>query len=96
MLWLVSMHIQPEEIQINDLTLDDVKKDVRIRGIVSKVITKEKTLFIELMQPSTATVILFKENKDTRLNEGDYIEAVGRIEEYNGKPELIANLVKMI
>ena len=53
-------------------------------------------MLIELMQPNTIKVLLFKENKDVSLKPGDYIEASGRIEEYRNKPELIASLIKKV
>jgi DNA/RNA endonuclease YhcR with UshA esterase domain len=96
LLWLISQQMPLEESHIKDITQDNLGADVKITGIVNRVTSMEKILLIELMQPQTITVLLFKENKDTSLKPGDYIEAYGRLEEYNSKPELVGNLVKKV
>jgi len=96
LLWFISQDMQLQETQINSLDAKDAGKDIRLKGIVNRVTNMEKIMLVEMMQPYTVTVLLFKENKETSLKPGDYIEASGRIEEYHNKPELIANLVKKI
>jgi aspartyl/asparaginyl-tRNA synthetase len=96
LLWLISQQTHLEETPVRDITQDDLGADVKITGIVNRVTSMEKILLVELMQPQTITVLLFKEDKDTSLKLGDYIEAYGRLEEYNSKPELVGNLVKKV
>jgi DNA/RNA endonuclease YhcR with UshA esterase domain len=96
LLWLISQQMHLEETHAKDITQDMLEADVKITGMVNRVTSLEKILLIELMQPQTITVLLFKENQDMSLKPGDYIEAYGRLEEYNSKPELVGNLVKKV
>ena len=52
----------------------------------------EKVIFIELTGERTETVdVIVFPDSDIFVNEGDYIELSGTIEEYEGKKEIIAN-----
>ena len=71
-----------------------LSKEVKLKGTISRLNVGEKATFItlEAERTETATVILFSE-EDTALREGDYVEIVGTVEEYNGQKELLASKV---
>jgi len=61
------------------------------------VVNMEKVSFLKVAQEKTevVSIVLFKE-EDINLEKGDYVEVIGEIEEYEGKNEIIGNLVKRI
>ena len=94
-LYLVSDNINISESNINKINKDNVNEYVKIKGIVTKITDLEKVMFIEITQPSSVDVIVFKD-KNISLNERDHVEVIGKTEEYNGKKELIADRIRVI
>ena len=70
------------------------KKPIIMQGKISSISTHEKAIFLEILREKIepTTIILFA-NENTTLNAGDFIEVRGRVEEYNGKAEIIADKV---
>ncbi|MBT4604931.1 hypothetical protein HOC01_04785 [archaeon] len=79
-------------------SLDGLREDtaVVIRGKVGRVTQLEKVAFMEVENEKIeeTTVVLFT-NYDVWLNEGDYVEILGTLEEYEGKMEVIGHNVKV-
>ena len=49
------------------------------------------------MQPNEITVVLFKnENKATLIQEGNEVEIIGKVDEYEGKLEIIAQRARIV
>lgn len=71
-------------------------KEIKVVGVVQRVSQQETVAFIELAEEKieTITVVLFKD-KNVSINEGDFIEVVGSLEEYRGKKEIIGNKVEI-
>lgn len=61
-----------------------------ITGIVSEVTTSNKTVIFNVAQLDKMMVVVFD---NISLQKGDYVEVTGKIQEYNGKPELIADKI---
>lgn len=70
------------------------EEEIKINGIVGKVVEKEKVAFLEVLNEKIekVNVVLFKDEKIS-LSEGDYVEILGTVEEYEGKKEVIGNKV---
>ena len=51
-------------------------------------------VIFEVMQPNSVTVVLFESGVE--VSEGDMVEVIGEIEEYEGKREVIGNKVGVI
>lgn len=67
---------------------------VKISGTITKLTQKDKTVFAEIEAEKTekTSVIIFPEN-EIFLQEGDYVEVDGTVEEYLGKKEVLGNKV---
>jgi aspartyl/asparaginyl-tRNA synthetase len=96
-LFFISEKIEIDEAAIDRLDEIEIGTTVKIKGHVEDVQNLEKVAFLKIAQEKieTVSVVLFKE-ENISLNKGDYIEVVGEIEDYEGKKEIIGNLVKRI
>ena len=68
---------------------------MKILGRVTRFTETENVYFIEIQQPSTIDVLIFK-NEPLSLTEGDNIEIIGKIDEYEGEMEIIGNRIRVI
>ena len=96
-LYLISSNIEIKEKNIEKITLDNKDEFVKLRGIVNKVIDTEKVTIMEITQPQQITVVLFKdENKSMPIQQGNEIEIFGKVDEYEGKMEIIADRIRIV
>ena len=96
-LYLISGNIEIKEKNIEKITLENKDEFVKLRGIVSKVIDTEKVTIMEITQPQQITVVLFKdENKTMPIQEGNEVEVIGKVDEYEGKLEIIADRLRIV
>lgn len=96
-LYLISDNIKLQEKSIEKIAIENKDEIVRLRGIVSKAVDRETVTIMEITQPQVITVVLFKkENNKIDINEGNEVEIFGRIDEYEGKMEIIADRVRLI
>ncbi len=70
------------------------EEKVQIQGIISRISQQNKVVFIELQgeRVETMQAVLFPD-EELYLQEGDYVEIVGTVEEYQGKREVIATKI---
>lgn len=92
-LYLIAENIDLHYSEIKDLEKDEF---VRLKGIVDRVADSEKVAFVELMQPESISVVLFKDKEFIDIQEGDYIEVAGKTEEYEGELQIVGNMVEKI
>ena len=96
-LYLVSNNIEIKEKNIEKITLDNKDEFVNIKGTISNIVNTEKVTIIKILQPQEITVVLFKnENKTTTIQQGNEIEVIGKVDEYEDKIEIIADRVRVI
>ena len=96
-LFITSQNISVQEKTISRITLEDVDKKVKIKGSVEKVINTEKVAIINIVQPQNLDVVLFKEaNVTLDIQKDDFIEVIGKVEDYEGKLEVIGQRVRII
>lgn len=81
--------------QINKLTPNDLGSMKQFNGTITKITTKNNTTFITLTQQNTITVVLFNEPSPS-FKKDDVINVVGKIENYQGSYEVIADRVERI
>ena len=95
-LFFVSGHITIKEIDVGKINGEDVGQEVKVIGRIERVSDTDKVMFLQVGQEKveTISVVLFKEGK-IGLKEGDYIELVGELDEYDGEYSIIANAVKV-
>ncbi len=95
-LFIISETIEIEETDIDKITKAN-EEDVKLIGKISKITNLDKVIFIELEQQSKITIVVFKDkNKNISLYQGDKIEVIGQIEEYNGKLEVIGQRIRVL
>jgi len=96
---LTFLYFYAEEVQIPTAQqLDNLptEEEVHLQGIISRLSRQDRVAFIELQgeRIETMNVVLFTD-EEAYLQEGDYVEIVGIVEDYKGKKEVIAsNIVK--
>ena len=96
-IYLISNNIEIKEKNIEKITLDNKDEFVKLRGIVSRVTDTEKVTIMEITQPQQITVVLFKnENKTMPVYEGNEVEIFGKVDEYEGKLEIIADRLRVV
>ena len=96
-LYLISDNIEIKEKNIEKITLDNKDEFVKLRGIVNKVIDTERVTIMEITQPQQITVVLFKnENKTMHIQKGNEVEIFGKVDEYEGKLEIIADRLRVV
>jgi len=95
LLFIVSENIEIDEKDINKINMDSIGEYVKIKGTINQLIETEEVMILNIEQPSEITVFLFK-NKQIHLAEGNYIEVIGKIEDYKGETEIIADKIRVI
>jgi aspartyl/asparaginyl-tRNA synthetase len=96
-LFIISDNIEINEKTIDKINKDNVGEDVKLVGTVSRLTNLEDVAFIELEQPSKITIVLFKDKKkNISLYQGDTVEIIGEIDEYDGKLEVIAQRIRVL
>ena len=81
-----------ELVAVNNIENIENEQEVKLKGVITRLTQLDKVVFIELegQQAIKSDVILFP-NEELYLQEGNYVEIIGTIEEYNNKKEVIAN-----
>ena len=95
LLFIVSQSIGVDEKSIGQIDMASIGEYVKINGAVTNVVDKENVMILTIEQPSKINVVLFKK-KPVELREGNYVEVIGKIDDYEGKPELIGDKVRVI
>ncbi len=96
-LGLLFLFFYAEEVDIRSVGQLDTalpQEQVLVQGIVTRMGGNDKVLFLEIAgeRVENIEVIVFKE-EDIYLQEGDYVEITGTVEEYQGKKEVVASTV---
>jgi len=90
---LTVLYIISQTFEMDETTIDDAKnklnENIKIKGIVTKVTESNKTIVMEITQPTSIKAVYFKENGNEEFEQGDLIEATGYIEEYNNEKQMI-------
>jgi len=96
-IFFISDNIEISQSNIEKITLDNKDEMVKVKGRVSKVIDTEKVTILNILQPSEITVVLFKqENEASLIKENNEVEIIGKVDEYNGELEIIAQRARII
>jgi len=97
-LYIIAGKMEINETTINRITSGMSDDDVIVKGSVSRVTDKENIMIIELEKKEKLSVVMFKQNYPgfIDLSKGDYIEVTGKVEDYNGEKEIIAENVRFL
>ena len=96
-IYLISDNISIKEKNIEKITIANIDEYVKVRGIVSRITDTERVTIMDITQPTEITVVLFKgENKTTPIREGNEVEIIGKVDEYEDRLEIIAQRARII
>ena len=96
-LYIISDNIEIKQASIEKITLDNKDEMVKVKGIVSRLTDTEKVTIMEITQPTEITVVLFKDNNQSMpIREGNEVEIIGKVDEYNNKLEIVAQRARVI
>ena len=97
---LVALYFISTKIEVKDykpnLLNKNIGDDVRLTGVVTKITDRGNVVFIEVKQQNVVNVVLFTGDNNLKLKNGDEVEIVGKVQEYNNKNEIIAQKVRII
>ena len=97
---LLALYFISSKIEVKDYKPAELNKnvgdDVKLKGIITKISDKGNVVFVDLKNENYMTVVLFTSENDLKLKKGDNVEVIGKVQEYNGKNEIIAQKVRMI
>ena len=93
-LYFISTKIEVKDYKPN-LVNENIGDDVKLNGIVTKISDRGSVVFIEVSQQNPVAVVLFTDD-DINLKNGDTVEVIGEVQEYNGKNEIIAQKIRVI
>ena len=97
---LVALFFISQRIELKDYKPDLLNKNVgdsvKLSGKISKVTTGNNVVFIELIQQVPVSVVIFSDKEFTSLNKDDFVEIEGKVQEYNGKEEIIADKIRIM
>lgn len=94
-LYFISTKIEVKDYKPNILN-KNIGEDVKLKGSITKITDVGNVVFIEVNQQSPITVVLFTDDDSLKLNNGDNVEVIGEVQEYNGKNEIIAQKIRVI
>ena len=86
---------QPKSISASAIQWEQEGAEVLLKGVIQKVINKGNTTIILMAATDATELILFKKPL-FNLTEHLQIEARGRVTEYQGEKELVADEVRVI
>ena len=92
-LFFISRSIEIPEY--NPSQVKDVGMDVKLIGKITKIDQREGLFFIEVSKENKVEVALFTKDK-TDIKYGDNVEVLGKVQDYNGKAEILANKIRVI
>ncbi|MBW3003481.1 hypothetical protein KY328_05970 [Candidatus Woesearchaeota archaeon] len=93
---IASLFLISEKLEINEniISIDNIGKDVKVTGLVTRISDTDNVMFLEISKPEKITACIFKNRfQSININESDIITVEGEIEEYEGKLELIVNRI---
>ena len=100
-LFFVTLYIKPLEVHTTDITKDMISHEVIISGSVKSYYNKDGTIFIVLEDKFDEIDVVLFENTAKRLpvahqlKKGDNITVQGKLDEYKGELEIIANNIEI-
>ena len=94
-LYVISTKIETKKYNPNQLN-KNIGEDAMVTGRITKITDKGSVVFIEIYQQSPVNIVLFTDQNNLKLNAGDNIEVIGKIQEYNGKDEIVAQKIRVI
>ena len=110
-LYFLSESIEIGEFELDKISLETIGQTVKINGKVTNVVDTEKVMILTVENDiktdknnnnnklNKLTVVAFKSKKtasnETKEWKGKGVIIIGKVDEYNGKPEIIASEIRV-
>ena len=94
-LYFISAKIEIKDYKPAKLN-ENVGDDVKLSGIIMKISDKGNVVFIDIKQEYPVNVVMFTDNNNLNLKNGDNVEVIGKVQEYDGKNEIVAQKIRII
>lgn len=96
LLFLLSSKEIVGELQIGRLDETYLEQNVRITGTIQRFSEYEKIAYLNITQENSVKVVIFKKpDQEFNFTQGDKVEILGKVDEYNGL-QIIANYIKIL
>ncbi len=96
LLLFLSQKIDASAYQISDISTKNIDEKIKINGVATKITEKPTVTFITLKDDTgTITVVIFNKEK-LNIKSGNNIQVYGKISEYKGQLEVIADSIKKV
>ena len=93
-LYFISAKIDIKDYKPNQLN-ENVGDDVKLTGTITKISQNENVAFIEIDYGNPVTIVAFGSD-DLKLKNNDTVEVIGKVQEYKGKNEIIAQKIRVL
>jgi DNA/RNA endonuclease YhcR with UshA esterase domain len=93
LLFFISEGLDYDERTIEQINAEKIKDMVKVKGEVASISNAGNATFIRVMQPGYIEVVVFE---NISLYEGEMVEVIGKIDEYEGENEIIAHRIRSI
>lgn len=97
---LIALYFISAKIEVKDYNPSELNKnvgdDVKLSGIITKISDKGNVVFIDVKQEYPVTIVLFTDDGSLKLKNGDNVEVTGKVQDYKGKNEIIANKIMVV
>jgi DNA/RNA endonuclease YhcR with UshA esterase domain len=91
LLFFISSKLEVDDKIISQLDENDIDSNVRLDGVVTDFKNKGSVILIDVAQLEKIQVVVF--NSNFTLNKGDSVEIIGKIGEYEGNNQIIADKI---
>jgi RecJ-like exonuclease len=96
-LFLLSDTVQLSQSSIASIEQEELGRDVKIMGTIKSIRQFPSNTIITIMQPEEISIFLYKpDQRGMPLKQGDLVEIIGEIDEYNEQEQIIGNRVRVI
>jgi len=97
LLYFFSGRIEIDESSIGKIDRTASGNFVKVKGTVTKINDNDNYLVLQIEEPKTINVIFFKdETINISVNEQDEVEILGRVSEFKGKQQIVADRIRVI
>ena len=97
---LIALYLISAKIELNDYKPPVLNKnigdDVILKGTVTKITERGNAVFVEISEQSSVNVVLFANGNPVSLKNGNNVEVIGKVQQYNGNNEIIADNVRVV
>jgi DNA/RNA endonuclease YhcR with UshA esterase domain len=92
-LFLIAIRMSPNDVELGRIESLKDSESVRVTGEITRIVDRGDVGFLDITSTETAMVVIFSPRNLT-LKKGDKVSVTGRISEYQGRNEIIAEKIQ--